>query len=78
MFTQRELNLRQRRWLELLKDYDMSVLYHPGKSNVMADVLSRVYMGSVLHVVSVRKSWLVMYIVWLDWGLGCLTLVKVV
>ncbi|WMV37439.1 hypothetical protein MTR67_030824, partial [Solanum verrucosum] len=33
------LNLRQRRWLELLKDYDMSVLYHPGKANVVADAL---------------------------------------
>ena len=31
VFTQKELNLRQRRWLELLKDYDMSVLYHPSK-----------------------------------------------
>ena len=31
VFTQRELNLRQRRWLELLKNYDMSVHYHPGK-----------------------------------------------
>ena len=39
VFTQRDLNLRQRRWLELLKDYDMSVLYHPGKANVVADAL---------------------------------------
>ncbi|WMV38677.1 hypothetical protein MTR67_032062, partial [Solanum verrucosum] len=37
----KELNLRQRRWLELLKDYDMSILYHPGKANVVADALSR-------------------------------------
>ena len=34
VFTQKELNLRQRRWLELLKDYDMNVLYHPGKANL--------------------------------------------
>src|SRR3954471_11068553 len=40
IFTQRELNLRQRRWLELIKDYDMNVQYHPGKSNVIADALS--------------------------------------
>ena len=40
VFTQRDLNLHQRRWLELLKDYDMSVLYHPGKANVVADALS--------------------------------------
>ena len=37
VFNQKELNLRQRRWLEFLKDYDMSVLYHPGKANVVAD-----------------------------------------
>ena len=41
VFTQKELNLRQRRWLELLKDYDLSILYHPGKANVVADALSR-------------------------------------
>ena len=34
VFTQKELNLRQRRWLEFLKDYDMSVHYHPVKANV--------------------------------------------
>jgi len=31
IFTQKELNLRQRRWLELLKDYDMQIQYHPGR-----------------------------------------------
>jgi len=56
VFTQRELNIRQRRWLELLKDYDISVLYHPGKPNVMADALSRVSMGSVSHVVEGKKE----------------------
>ncbi|KAL0534735.1 hypothetical protein IC582_029028 [Cucumis melo] len=40
-FTQKELNMRQRRWLELVKDYDCEILYHPGKANVVADVLSR-------------------------------------
>ncbi|WMV50916.1 hypothetical protein MTR67_044301, partial [Solanum verrucosum] len=39
VLTQCDLNLRQRKWLELLKDYDMSVLYHPGKANVVADAL---------------------------------------
>ncbi|WMV42956.1 hypothetical protein MTR67_036341, partial [Solanum verrucosum] len=34
VFTQIELNLHQMRWLEFLKDYDMSVLYHPSKANV--------------------------------------------
>ncbi|KAA0056808.1 ty3-gypsy retrotransposon protein [Cucumis melo var. makuwa] len=40
-FTQKELNMRQRRWLELVKDYDREILYHPGKTNVVADALSR-------------------------------------
>ena len=48
--TQKELNLCQRRCLAFLKDYDMSVSYHPGKENVVADALSRLCMGSVSHV----------------------------
>jgi hypothetical protein len=41
IFTQSDLNMRQRRWLELIKDYDLEVHYHPGKANVVADALSR-------------------------------------
>ncbi|KAD6796106.1 hypothetical protein E3N88_07002 [Mikania micrantha] len=41
LFEQKDLNMRQRRWLELLKDYDCEILYHPVKANVMADALSR-------------------------------------
>jgi hypothetical protein len=41
LFDQKELNMRQRRWLEFLKDYDFGLNYHPGKANVVADVLSR-------------------------------------
>ncbi|WVZ52030.1 hypothetical protein U9M48_003125 [Paspalum notatum var. saurae] len=40
IFTQPELNMRQRRWLELIKDYDLEVHYHPSKANVVADALS--------------------------------------
>ncbi|GKC54177.1 putative reverse transcriptase domain-containing protein [Tanacetum coccineum] len=41
IFNQKELNMRQRRWLELLSDYDCEFRYHPGKANVVADALSR-------------------------------------
>ncbi|CAA0811648.1 Uncharacterized mitochondrial protein AtMg00860, partial [Striga hermonthica] len=40
IFTQKELNMRQRRWLELVKDYDCTISYHPGQANVVADALS--------------------------------------
>ena len=41
LLTQKDLNLRQRRWLELFKDYDCIIDYHPGKANIVADTLSR-------------------------------------
>jgi hypothetical protein len=41
IFTQPKLNMHQRRWLELIKDYNLQVHYHPGKANVVADALSR-------------------------------------
>ena len=56
VFTQRDLNLWQRRWLELLKDYDMSVLYHPDKANMVTDSLSRMTMGSVSHIDEAKKD----------------------
>ncbi|KAJ9556410.1 hypothetical protein OSB04_011024 [Centaurea solstitialis] len=40
-FDQPNLNMRQRRWLDVVKDYDCEILYHPGKANVVADALSR-------------------------------------
>ncbi|KAF8048944.1 hypothetical protein N665_2347s0001 [Sinapis alba] len=41
IFTQPELNLRQRRWMEFVADYDLDIAYHPGKANLVADSLSR-------------------------------------
>jgi hypothetical protein len=41
IFIQLNLNLRQKRWLELIKDYDLRINYHPGKANVVADALCR-------------------------------------
>ena len=41
LFTQKELNLRQKMWLELIKDYELIIEYHLGKANVVADALSR-------------------------------------
>ena len=41
IFTQPDLNLRQRRWIEAINDFDLTINYTPGKANVMADALSR-------------------------------------
>ena len=56
VFTKIELNLHQMRWIELLKDYDMSVHYYLGKVNVVVDALSRLSMGSVAPDEEKRKE----------------------
>ena len=56
VFNQKEFNLRQIIWLKLLKDYDMSILYHPGKDNMVEDALSLMSMGSVSHVEEGKKK----------------------
>ena len=54
-FTQKELNMRQRRWLELVKDYDCAINYHPGKANVVADALSRKSSSSISMMKMVQR-----------------------
>ncbi|GKG31436.1 putative reverse transcriptase domain-containing protein, partial [Tanacetum coccineum] len=50
ILDQKELNMRQRRWLEWLSDYDCDIRYHPGKANVVADDLSRKEREPLLRV----------------------------
>ena len=54
LFTHKELNLRQRRLVELLKDYDCTIDYHPGKANVVADALSRKSTGSLAYMQTIQ------------------------
>ena len=56
IFTKKELNLRQRRWLELLKDYDVSIIYHLGKTNVVSDTLSLFLMANTTHLEEEKKE----------------------
>ncbi|CAA0825696.1 Uncharacterized mitochondrial protein AtMg00860, partial [Striga hermonthica] len=52
IFTQKELKMRQHRWLELVKDYDCFIQYHLGKANVVADALSRKVKGDLTYVIT--------------------------
>lgn len=58
IFTQHDLNLRQRRWLEVTKDYDMGIHYHPGKANIVADALGR---KAYCNNVEIKESQLSLY-----------------
>ena len=54
LFTKKELNLRQRRWLELVKDFDCSINYHSGKANVVADALSKKSSRCMAHLITMQ------------------------
>ena len=56
IFTQWDLNMRQRRWMEFLEDYDFTLHYHSGKKNVVADVLSRKSQGALASIVTPRPE----------------------
>nr|GFA53576.1 putative reverse transcriptase domain-containing protein [Tanacetum cinerariifolium] len=62
VLNQKELNMRQRRWLELLTDYDCEIRYHPGKANVVANALSRKRIIKSLRVKPLRVRSLIMTI----------------
>ena len=61
IFTQRDLNMRQRRWMEFLEDYDFTLHYHLGKANVMADAISRKSRGALASIAS--REWQMLEIV---------------
>ncbi|XP_051141305.1 uncharacterized protein LOC127258498 [Andrographis paniculata] len=72
IFTQRELNLRQRKWLELVKDCDLEIVYHEGKENVVADASSRKprhKLGSMLVADELCQDLAQMKIELLGWGM---------
>ncbi|XP_022858457.1 uncharacterized protein LOC111379330 [Olea europaea var. sylvestris] len=59
LFIQKELNMRQRRWLELVKNYDCVISYHQGQSNVVVDALSKKSTSSVARMIVTQKSELI-------------------
>ena len=61
IFTQRDLNMRQRRWMEFMEDYYFTLHYHPGKANVVADALSRKSQGVLASIAS--REWRMLEIV---------------
>jgi hypothetical protein len=66
IFTQKDLNLIQRRWFELIKDYDLDIQYHPDKANVVADALSRKSQANMLIARMIPQE--------LCWEMVCLNL----
>ena len=65
VFTQRDLNMRQRRWMEFLEDYDFTLHYHPGKTNVVVDALSQKSRGALASIAS--REWRILKTVGQFW-----------
>ena len=61
IFTQRDLNMRQRKWMEYLEDYEFTLHYHPSKGNVVADALSRKSQGVLASIAS--REWRMLKVV---------------
>ena len=68
VLTPKELNLSQKRSLELLKYYDIIILFHFGKANVVADAISHMNMGSVSHIYEAKKDLAKIFMGWLGCG----------
>ena len=58
ILTQKKLNLRQRRWVQLLKDHDCTIEYYPSKANIVADALSQKSIGNLYYIHAVRMPFL--------------------
>ena len=58
IFTQRDLNMRQRKWMEFLEYYDFTLNYHPCKANVVVDALSRKSRGALASIASQERKML--------------------
>ena len=61
IFTQQNLNMKQRKWMEYLEDYDFTLQYHLGKANVMANALSQKSRGVLASVAS--REWQMLQVV---------------
>ena len=56
IFTQKDINMRQRIWREFLVDYDLEINYHPGKANLVADALSRKSQTIMASAITTQKE----------------------